>query len=170
MTPQGIAIQLQNYMILLSSEEKITPQGIAIIAGFIIILTVAILYDKKNGKKFLEEIAEQYPVKEAFGDFYVTEKGELLLRFGSGTLPGYKKWNLSDIAYIATFKGEFSVYGKDDKVMRGEYLTPSKKKLLASAAVVNIYIGIGKIDGFVTFVKKHGPHIQHTVGGKVVED
>lgn len=31
-------------------------------------------------------------------------------------------------------------------------------------------IGIGQIDGFVTFVKKHGLHIQHTVGGKVVQD
>ncbi len=169
MISQGIAILLQSYMILQSSGEM-TPQGIAIIVGFVIILTVAILYDKKNGKKFLKEIAEQYPVKEAFGDVYVTEKGELLFRFGSGTLPGYKKWNISEIAYIATVRGEFSIYGKDDKILRGEYLTPSKKKFLASASAVNFYLGIGKIDGFVAFVKKHGPHIEHTVGGKVVGD
>lgn len=33
-----------------------------------------------------------------------------------------------------------------------------------------LYIGIGQIDDFVVFVKKHGPHIKHSVGEKMVQD
>ncbi len=144
------------------------PAGIALIVGFIVILTVAIMMDKNTGKKFIRDIEERYPSKETFGSAYVTEKGELLYRLDSGTLPGYKKWNLSDIAYIAAFKGEFSFLDKDGKSMRGEYLTPSKKKHLKESAYATLYIGIGQINDFAAFVKKHGSHIQHSVGGNVV--
>lgn len=147
-----------------------TPQGIAIIVGFIVLLIVCIVIDKKASKKFFKEIGEQYPPKDALGSSYVTEKGELLFSLGSGTMPGFKKWNLSDIAYIATYKGEFSFLDKDGKAMRGEYLVPSKKKLIKERAYVSFYIGVGHIDGFVAFVKKHGPHIKHSIGGKVVQD
>lgn len=147
-----------------------TPTGIALIAGFIVILIVCIIIDKKSSKKFNKDIAVQYPPKAVFGPAYVAEGGELLYRCDSGTLPGYKKWNLNDIAYIATYKGEFSFLDKDGKTMRGEYLTPSKKKLLKEKAYASFSIGIGQINDFVAFVKKHGPHIEHSVGGEVVQD
>lgn len=147
-----------------------TPTGIALIAGFIVILIVCIIIDKKSSKKFNKDIADQYPSKEAFGLAYVTERGEFLYRCDSGTLPGYKKWNLNDIAYVATYKGEFSFLDKNGKTMRGEYLTPSKKNLLKEKAYASFYIGIDQINDFVAFVKKHGPHIEHSVGGEVIQD
>ena len=147
----------------------IPPAGIAIIVGFIVILIICIIVDKNGNAKFKKKIEEQYPTKETFDRAYVTENGELLFRWESGTVLGYKKWNLSDIAYIATFKGEFSFSDKDGNTLRGEYLTPSKKPV-KEKGYATFYVGIDKVKNYVAFVKKHGPHIQHTVGGKVVED
>lgn len=147
----------------------IPPAGIAIIVGFVVILIICIMADKKGNAKFKKKIEEQYPAKETLDRAYVTEKGELLFRWESGTVLGYKKWNLNDIASIATYRGEFGFLDKDGKAMCGEYLTPSKKPVL-EIKQVNFQIGISSVDNLVAFVKKHGPHIQHTVGGKVVED
>ena len=147
-----------------------SPAGIALIAGFIVILIVCIMIDKKGNEKFKKQMEEQYPVKESFGRAYVTEKGELLYRLESGSLLGYKKWNISDIACIATYRGKFSFVDKDGNTMRGEYLTPSKKKALKEKGYASFSIGTDQINDFVTFVKKHGPHIEHSVGGKVVQD
>lgn len=146
------------------------PIGIALIVGFIVILIVCIMIDKKGNERFKKQMEEQYPVKEAFGHAYVTEKGELLYRLESGTMLGYKKWNIKDIAYIATYKEEFSFLDKDGNTMRGEYLTPSKKKLLKEKTYASFNVGVDKEKDFVAFVKKHGPHIEHSVGGKVVQD
>lgn len=70
-----------------------TPVGIILIVGFVIILAVCLYADKNAGKKFSKEISERYPVKDSFEDMFVTEKGELLYSLPSGTLPGYKKRN-----------------------------------------------------------------------------
>ena len=88
-----------------------SPAGVALIIGFIVILIVCIMIDKKGSEKFKKQIEERYPVKEAYGRAYVTEKGELLYRLESGTVLGYKKWNISDIAYIATFNVRISSGG-----------------------------------------------------------
>ena len=159
-----------------------SPIGVALIVGFIVILIVCIMFDKKGSKKFKKLIEERYPVKEAYGRAYVTEKGELLYRLESGTVPGYKKWNISDIAYIATFNAripsggaisthmkQFCFLDKDKNTMQGEYLTPSKKPLLQKKQV-NFAVENDDVDKLVAFVKKHGPHIEHSVGGKVVQD
>ena len=149
-----------------------TPTGIMLIIGFLVILAVCIWIDKNSNKKFAQKIDEEYPLVEKLGAAWVTEKGELLFYCGSGTLLGYKKWNLKEVAYIGThssgpMKGEFSFYDKNGEVMRGEYLTPSRKPL-KEKMYSSFYIGIGHIDEFVAFVKKYGPHIEHTVNGKVV--
>ena len=159
-----------------------SPVGIALIVGFIVILIVCIMIDKKGNKKFKKQIEEQYPLKEAFGRAYVTEKGELLYRLESGTVLGFKKWNINDIAYIATFNArissggavsthmkKFSFLDKDGNTMRGEYLTPSKKPLLQKEQV-NFVVENDNVDKLVAFVKNHGPHIKHSVDGKVVQD
>ncbi|MCH5270349.1 MAG: hypothetical protein J1E83_06320 [Lachnospiraceae bacterium] len=146
------------------------PVGIALILGFVVILIVCVMVDKKGNEKFKNQMEKQYPVKEAYGRAYITEKGELLYRLESGTVLGYKKWNIGDIAYIATYKGEFSFLDKDRNAMRGEYLTPSKKKFLKEMGYASFNVGVGEVKDYVNFVKKHGPHIEHSVGGKVVQD
>ena len=156
-----------------------SPIGIAIIVGFIVILIFCLLFDKKGNEKYKIQIEEQYPVKESLGRVYVTEKGELLYRLESGTVLGYKKWNLSDIAYIATASmrmpsggarmEQFAFLDKDGNTMCGEYLTRSKKPV-RERKQVNFMVENNNVAQLVTFVKKHGPHIEHSVGGKVVQD
>ncbi|MCH5270343.1 MAG: hypothetical protein J1E83_06290 [Lachnospiraceae bacterium] len=147
-----------------------SPVGIALIVGFIVILIVCIMIDKKGNEKFKNQMEKQYPVKEAFERAYVTEKGELLYRLESGTVLGYKKWNISDIARIATYRGQFSFLDRDGNTMRGEYLTPSKKTFLKEMGYASFNVGVDKVKDYAAFVKKHGPHIEHSVGGKVVQD
>ena len=156
-----------------------SPVGIALIVGFIIILVVCVMIDKNGNKNFKKQMEEQYPVKEAFDRAFVTEKGELLYRLESGTLLGYKKWNIRDIACIATarvhipssgHREQFSFLDKDRNVMRGEYLTPSKKKALKEKGYASFDMETGRMNDFVAFVKKHGPHINHSVNGKEVQD
>ncbi len=150
-----------------------TPAGAALIIGFVVILILAVMADKKGNKKFDSMMEEQYPVKDSCGNMFVTEKGELLYYLPSGTLKGYKKWNLSDIGYISshisTYKKQFSICDRNMQAMKGEYLTPSKKPL-KEKAYETFDIELGKnIQEYVDFLKKHAEHIQYAAGGKVVE-
>lgn len=146
-----------------------TPTGIALIVGFVVILIICIFIDKNTNKRFSNEIKEKYPIKDSLGSIYVTEKGELLYYCPSGTIKGYKKWNLEEVGYISTYRGEFSLLDHNRKAMRGEYLTPSKKKLLKEAAYRTLPVGVGKVDMYVEFIKKYGTHIQHISAGKIQE-
>ena len=144
------------------------PTTIIIIVLFVLLLVVCVFIDKNTSKKFRKKIMEEYPIKDSYENAYVTEKGELLFYLPSGTISGYKKWDLKDIAYISTFKGSFSLEDENKKSMRGEYLTPSKKKkLLKENAYRSFPVGTAKIDQYVEFIQKHGKHIKHMVGGKV---
>ena len=78
------------------------PAGIALVVGFFVILAVCLYWDKSTSKRFQKKISQEYQAQESFGDFFVTANGELLCYLPSGTLAGYKKWNLSDIACICT--------------------------------------------------------------------
>lgn len=146
-----------------------TPTGVILIAGFVVILIICVYIDKNSSKKFSKEIEKNYPVKELFENAYVTGKGELLYYCPSGTLSGYKKWSLNDIGYISTYRGSFSVLDRNKEVMRGEYLTPSKKKLLKEKAYATFQVGPDKVYEYVEFIKKHGTHIQHLSGGEIKE-
>ena len=145
--------------------------GILLIVGFIAIVVVCVMLDKKGNEKFDKMIAETYPVKEAFNkDVFVTERGELLVFQGSGTLKGYKKWMLSDVAYVNTDgRGNFSLGDSANKAMKGEYLTPSKKKFLKEKAYSSFYIGEKEFDGLAEFIKKHAPYVKKTFQGKVMD-
>lgn len=151
-----------------------TLVGYVIIAAFCIILFLAIKSDKNANKKFDEEFEKNYQVNDMYGDMFITGKGELLYKLSSGTMTGYKKWNMSEIGYIGTGIGkhrkEFSLYDHNMNVMPGEYLTASKKKRLKEYGYKQFDIGVGKdIDGYVDFVIKHASHVQRIAQGEVVE-
>ncbi len=146
-----------------------TPVGIVLIVGFIIILVVCIIIDKKGNEKFIEEIDKKYPIKEMLGISYVTEKGEFLFALPSGTLSGFKKWDLRDVGYVSTYRGSFSLLDRNKKTMRGEYLTPSKKKFLKEKAYAKFDVGIDSINEYVAFIQKYASHVQHISNGKLME-
>ena len=154
------------------------PAGIILVVAFVVILVICLYVDKNAGKKFKKEIEEKYPVKDSFENIFVTEKGELLYYLPSGTLPGYKKWNLKDIVYVNTNSGKmsggrvyyFSVAGADKKGMNGEYLTPSKKNFLKEKLYASFMVGgPDTVKQYVAFIQKHGPHIQYMVNGEEKE-
>lgn len=139
--------------------------GIIIIIGFVVFLVAALCFDKKASKKFKEEIKEKYPAQDSCQSMFVTDKGELLYYWPTGTLIGYKKWNIKDIACVAIYKDSFGVYDSDMKALRGEYLCPSKKHITDKA--VNFPVGWNKAREYAAFIRKHGPHIQYMVNGKI---
>lgn len=142
------------------------PEGIILIVVLAAAIIFGLIYARKESAKSKKEVEERYPAKESFDHAYVTEKGEIIFHFEFGSMMEYRKWNLSDIGYIATFRGELSFLDKDGKTLRGEYLV-SHSKINGNPP---IDVGVGKINGYIAFIKKHGPHIQHSVGGKVVQD
>lgn len=139
--------------------------GIIFIVGLVAFLVICFCIDRKAGKKFLNEIKEQYPAQDSCRNMFVTEKGELLFYWPTGSLAGYKKWDLKDIAYVATYRDSFGVYDANMKALRGEYLTPSKKHVTDKA--VNFPVGWNKALQYAEFIQKHGPHIQQMRNGKV---
>lgn len=138
-----------------------TPTGMVLVGVFLVIWAIALYADKNASKKFLNQINEQYRAKNSFENIFVTNNGELLYYLPSGTLGGYKKWNLSDIAYVGSQKGSFTIYDANKKGMRGEYLTPSKKKALKEKAYVSFDVGSNKVQQYVDFIKDQAPHIQY---------
>lgn len=150
-------------LLVIATSTSVPPAFIVIVVGFTALMIGSVISYQKAKKQLSKEILEQYPPKESFGNAYVTEEGELLFYWPAQWVPGYKKWNLSDIAYIGTsFQGEFCLYDRDRKAMPGEFFVPSKyeKRRLQGRKDYCFYIG-GKIRGMVPFVMKHGPHIQH---------
>lgn len=146
-----------------------TPVGYVLIVGFVVVLAVCLYADKNTSKKFSVEISEKYPALDSFENIFVTDKGEVLYYLPSGTIAGYKKWNLQDIAYVNTYRGSFCVLDSNKKELRGEYLTPSKKKLLKEKTYVSFTVGPDTAKQYVDFIQKHGPHIQHMIAGEVKE-
>ncbi len=144
------------------------PVGaIIFVVIFAAVIIICVISDKKKNTAFLKEIEEKYPIKESYDKLYVTEKGELLYYFPSGSWKAYKKWNLQEVAYIATNRGEFSLCDSNRKELCGEYLYPGKK-FLKESKYKSFPIGSGKIDGLVDFLKRNAGHIQHMSGGKIV--
>ena len=108
--------------------------GIAIVAGFIIIVVLCVIADSNSKKKFTKKIRETYKIKDKSGQLILTTDNEIIFSVPSGTLPGYKLFNLEDIAYVGFYKDRgnrtFSFLDDGKNAMKGEYLTPSKKPLL----------------------------------------
>lgn len=140
-----------------------TIQGIILIVLFVVIFLVALNADKNTSKKFKEKISGEYPVKDQCGKMYITESGDIIFEYVSGTLIGYKKWNIKDITYIYTEDNSFSFLGADKKALAGEYLTPSKKPLVIAKNAKLFEAGIA-VDEYVKFVKKHASHIEEVEG------
>ena len=145
-----------------------SPIGIILIVGFVVIFAVCLYVDKNASKKFESNIKEKYQAIDSFENIFVTDKGELLYYLPSGTLVGYKKWNLRDIAYVNTYKGSFSVLDSNKDGLRGEYLTPSKKNV-KEKAYLSFTVGPDKDKQYAEFIKKHASHIQQLSGGEVIE-
>ena len=145
--------------------------GILLVGVFVVIVVLAVIADKNTNKKFLAKYEEEHPAKESFGDFRISTNNELLYTLGSGTLAGFKMWKLSEIGSIAIvdLKGagkQFSVQDRDGNVMKGEYLTPSKKPL-KEKAYKSFSIGC-EPDEMIAFIRKYAPDTKFMVNSKEI--
>ena len=138
-----------------------TPAGLLLIIGFCIIVIIAVIFDKSASKKFEANFKSENPVKANLKDMSITENGKLVFYLPSGTLVGYKVWNLNEIGYISTNGSKFSILDKNMNVMAGEYMTPSKKPV-KEKAYKTFEVGVGNnVQEYVDFLKEQ-IGIQHT--------
>ena len=79
-----------------------TPTGLVVLIVFVVFIVAWVVVSMNKNKKFDEEIKTKYPVKDSYGNMYVTEKGELFLYCPAGMYKEYRKWNLSEIGYYGS--------------------------------------------------------------------
>lgn len=146
--------------------------GAALVVGFIVIVVLCVLADSKSKKKFMNMIQETYKIKDKSGQIIITSNNEIMFSVPSGTLPGYKKFALEDIAYVGFYvnRGQksFSFLDSNKKAMKGEYLTPSKKPLLQKGMAA-FPMSSGEQDQIFEFVKKYKSDVIKIVNGNVSE-
>ncbi|MBO4863921.1 MAG: hypothetical protein J5517_06125 [Eubacterium sp.] len=155
--------------------------GIALVVGFIVILVLCIIADKNSNKKFKARFEKENTIVDSYGDYYITDKGELIHYLPSGSLVGYKVWNLSEISYVAittskmkmsnvrVSSDQLSILDENQKPMKGKYLTPSKKPL-KEYGYVQFDIRVGQsFDDVINLIKKHADHVQVMKYGKIVQ-
>lgn len=147
--------------------------GIVIIVAFVILITLCIMADRNSNKKFQAKFESEHQAVDVLGDFMITNKGELIYTLPSGSLKGYKVWKLNEIgsidfADVSLTRREFSVSDPSGAVMKGDYLTPSKKPL-KEYAFKSFDVRSGqRCEDIIAFVRKHVGHIKFTVNSVVV--
>ena len=108
----------------------------------------------------------------------VTENKELLMYLGSGTLHGYKLWNIEEIVYLgmntiktqATFSGvTFCFMDERKKAMKGTYLTPSHKPLLQKGQTTFNADDEEVLYSIYDLLKKYNSNIQIIKNGDVID-
>ena len=156
--------------------ESIQPfLGIGGVIVFTVIIILCVIADSNAKKKFLKMITEDYKPKDKCGRrLFITENADVLLELGSGTLPGYKKWNIEDIAYVglSTINRKmvsFCFMDETKKAMKGEYLTPSKKPVTQRGMKAFSPEYYDQLEEIYQFIKKYKPDVQKCVNGEITD-
>lgn len=147
--------------------------GIALVVGFIVIIVLAVMSDKKANKKFKNKIETSYQLKERQGNLAITTNNEVMLYLPSGSIAGYKLWRLEDIVYVGmtTVPATNCAYcfmNEEKKAMKGEYLTPSKKPLLQYKQAT-FPARMDDLETVYQFIKKHKPDVKKCHNGTISE-
>ncbi|MBR5937916.1 MAG: hypothetical protein IKZ90_06600 [Clostridiales bacterium] len=141
--------------------------GGAIVGGFIGLVAFLSQADKKASKKIDDQFAAEHHVKDSYGMYMITEEGEFAFPLKSGTLSGYKIWNLADVAFVATYKNTFSLLDVGQKAMKGDYLTPSKKPL-KEKGYKTFTVPVGQsVDEVADLITRNAANVQRMQGGKI---
>lgn len=128
--------------VVLTESAKIQPMGWVLIIGFAVILVIAVFTDKKNSAKFNEEVTKRFEGKKVYGNdvVFITSDNELIIRYASMGISGYKLFKLADIKYIMScWDGGardwyIGFYNDKKKLIAGEDHKSSKKKPLKTKA------------------------------------
>ena len=157
-------------------SETIKPFiGIGLVIAFVVIVILCVIADSNSKKKFLKMITEDYKPKDKCGRrLFITEKNDILFELGSGTLPGYKKWNLDDIVYLGISSTNrrmlsFCFMDANKKAMKGEYLTPSKKPVTQRGMKAFAPESYEQLEEIYQFIKKYKPDVQKCANGEITD-
>ena len=148
--------------------------GAALVVGFVLIIVLAVMSDKKANRKFKEMIDNDYKIKDKEGNISLTQNNEIMIYCGSGTLAGYKVWPIEDISYvgISTIPASrlcFCFMDENKKAMNGKYLTPSKKPLMQYKQSTFPASNREELDQVFAFVQKHKSDVMKCKNGIVSE-
>lgn len=126
----------------LTESAKIQPMGWVLIIGFVVVLVVGVIIgsriDKKNKALFAEEEAKRFEGKKVYGNdaIFITSDNELVMRYATTGVSGYKIFKLEDIKYIMSCWDPGSkcwhtgLYNEKKKPIPGEDHKSSKKQPL----------------------------------------
>ena len=132
--------------VLLTEGAKIQPMGWVLIIGFIVVLVVGMIIggiiDKKNRGLFAQKEAKRFEGKKVYGDdtIFITSDNELVIRYASAGVRGYKIFKLEGIKYILSFWNPvdkiwcLGLYNEKKKNIVGEDHKSSKKNPLKAKA------------------------------------
>ena len=152
--------------------------GPAIVVGFIVIIVLCVIADKNSNKKFIKKIQDQYKIKDQLKMVKITENNEVMIEQKSGTVAGYKVWNIEDIVYMGMntipskanmYQLSFCFLDENKKVMHGNYLTPSKKPVLQYKLSTYDVSSESDLNEIYDFLKKYNPNIGIVKNGKIEE-
>ena len=117
---------------VLTESAKIQPMGWVLIIGFVVVLVVGVIVgsriDKKRAGQFEIEEAKRFEGKKVYGNeaVFITSDNELVIRYHSAGIKGYKIFKLENVKYImscwdSTVKQWYiGLYDEKKKGIKGE--------------------------------------------------
>ena len=152
-------------MILLAAQEsgQIGPVGIALIVGFIVILIICAIYDKKNKEKFNKNAFENFKDKvidSGYG-YHITNERQILF-ISSGM---YELFNLDEIAMLVYIwdhnrRGySYSLRDVNGKLVKGSRFNFGRKNAV-KANLAGVAASEEDIKGMYEFFRKYVPSLQ----------
>ena len=153
--------------VVLTEGAKIQPMGWALIIGFVVVLVVGVIVgsiiDKKNAGIFVEEEKKRFEGKKIYGNdtVFITSDNELIIRYASAGVKGYKLFELDNIKYIISCWDAgardwyIGFYNENKKQIVGEDHKSSKKKPLKTKAGFH---GSSENVEFLEMIIKYAPN------------
>ena len=139
--------------------------GIIVVIAIVAIVVWAIMFDKKRAAQFDEKVEQLFADKKVFGNetIFITPENELVTRYHSGGVSGYKIFKLADVKYIMSCWDSSSncwqigLYNEKKKSIVGEDHKSTKKNPLKAKA---IFQGKSENVEFLEMVMKFAPEAQ----------
>ncbi len=152
-------------MILLTSQEpeQIGPAGIALIVGFIVILIICVIYDKKKKEQFNKNAVANFKDKSidsGYGYHITNERQILFISDGM-----YELFNLDEIATLVYIwdhsrRGySYSLKDANGKLVKGSRFCSGKNNA-GKASLAGVAASEEDIQGMYEFFRKHVPSLQ----------
>lgn len=139
--------------------------GIIVIVAIVALVVWAIMFDKKRSAQFDEKVDQLFEGKKVYGNetIFITSDNELVIRYHSAGVSGYKIFKPTDIRYIMSCWNpvdkiwNIGLYNEKKKLIVGEEYKSAKKNPLKAKAY---FQGRSENVEFVELLMKFAPEAQ----------